>query len=905
MDQLRSSIKRLRRKNASNRWYIPEQSLLTAMTEDAMNNALGKSGTPPHQHAETLQRILQSGRKIFAVLVLLDCQKYLANFIEADLLDDGKLPFKINTLSHSLEIPGEDAGDFEEKQWEFIAPVFRRGTLNRRLGESFVLPFTRDVRIGKGMFGTVYEAVLDPDHQVLSGDFFPGIKELGNLAILNHLKHPNIVELLGSFTCGDTHSIFFPLASDGNLDEVLSSDRPSALFTSSETMLIELAALSSAIEHVHDFSKQNMIDLELIGCHHDLRPRNILVSGSQLILADFGLSTIKPSSQNSETPFKHNSDDYLAPECEDWDDGFRAGKVHRSADIWSFGCIIAEVVTYLASGRDGVDEFRRSRKHKQNRNTAPSIDMFLEHERFNAWRHALGLENLENHLSRNEDHNLPDKDPMEQYDGILESLVRLREDLQGRLSRGPDSRHLDLSHLVRLQDELHCFLNHQQKNASQAYFRVSVLNSHEIPSDQFAADNAQTAGALSQEIRVRANIRNINNLLAAVSVDDGDAVEASSESATARFSGKTMHIDHSIIPNLVPIDDHHYGHGLLDDSDSNVVVSRPIWVEWRKYQHHGASEDTINKLYTRAARTADLLSQDKPESFRTLTCLGLFHKPARAAFGLVFEFPSPYPMDPAVATSSSNNMTDTLDKTKPMRGGNGNPTVTTLSQRLLVNNAPSDRQTRTAATVPDLDDRFKLAATLAASLFELHSVGWLHKSLTSSNVAFFPSSSLSPPSTRLEHSSLAEGDSIERSSNLIRRPYLVGFNHSRPDDPDAFTSGFAESDSRHYQHPTYLKAGVGYRPEFDYYSLGIILLEIGFWKPLAKVTKDWTGSFEERRQRLLTSRVPRLRQHMGREYSDAVRCCLAGDFEGGSSGSREGLLQFRERVVARLSRYFA
>ncbi|KAF5614656.1 serine threonine kinase [Fusarium tjaetaba] len=925
------------------------------MTEDAINNTLERSTIPSHQHAETLQRVVESGRRIYSILALLDFYQYLANFIEGDQLDDAKLPFRIDTLQ-TLEIPEDDAKDFENKQWELLAPVFRRGTLNKRLDESLILPFTQEKRIGKGAFGTVYETVLDPNHQLLSGEFFPQVvarkefhikghhhKELENLSILNHLKHANIVELLGSFTSGDLHNLFFPLASDGNLYDVLSSDRQADLFASSETMLVELAALSSAIEHVHDFSKENL-DLELIGCHHDLRPRNILVSGSKLILADFGLSTLKPSSQNSETPFKHNGDDYLAPECEDWDNSFVPGKVHRSADIWSFGCIMAEIVTYLVSGREGVEEFRQKRKHKvrnwtfyqfhqgldrpsdavhqwlsdlettgptctallvksicqtiainqalrptassvtcklrfiavheisvsinelfrQLKHAAPSIDMSLERERFRAWQHAIGLDDLKGKLSQPKGSGSSDESTMTQYSGIMESLRRLREDLQDRLSRGLDSQRLDLSRLVRLQDELHYFLDQQQKNASQAYFLVSLLSGQDAALGTLNEDGDQTLGAISHDLRMRANIRYINSLLVSESVGGQDPPRSGFEPL---LSNQTILIDPSRIPKLKPIGDHHFGSGLLEKSDSDTIVSRPIWVEWRRYEHHGASEDTMAKLYARATQTANLLSQKKPDSFRTLDCLGLFHEPSRGAFGLLFEFP-PYSSNPPHAltgTLTGHGNGALLGGTVTLDNRN-KPVVMTLRDRLQKDN-PTSTHSRAATAAPDLDDKFKLAATLATSLFELHTVGWLHKSLTSSNIVFFPSFTLLPDSFGKDTDVTEHGWAA--NSQSIREPYLVGFNHSRPDDPTTFTSGLTDSESRHYQHPAYLKAGVSYRLEFDYYSLGILLLEIGFWKPFSKITKDWSGSFEERRQRLLTNRVPKLAQHMGRDYSEA------------------------------------
>lgn len=124
-----------------------------------------------------------------------------------------------------------------------------------------------------------------------------------NLSILNHLSHPNILELLTSYTHDKKHNLVFPLAEGGTLADLLKTEPESTSFNSDETLLIALAGLSSGIEHVHSFVERR-IDLSLIGCHHDLRPKNILVSKNIFILADFGLSRFKNSSENSKTAFK-------------------------------------------------------------------------------------------------------------------------------------------------------------------------------------------------------------------------------------------------------------------------------------------------------------------------------------------------------------------------------------------------------------------------------------------------------------------------------------------------------------------------------------------------------------------------------------------------------------------------
>ena len=54
----------------------------------------------------------------------------------------------------------------------------------------------------------------------------------------------------------------------------------------------------------------------------------------------------------------------VAPECENSENGFKSRLISRPSDIWSFGCIIAEVVTNMLRGAEGVKEFKQARKVK-------------------------------------------------------------------------------------------------------------------------------------------------------------------------------------------------------------------------------------------------------------------------------------------------------------------------------------------------------------------------------------------------------------------------------------------------------------------------------------------------------------------------------------------------------------
>ena len=138
------------------------------------------------------------------------------------------------------------------------------------------------------------------------------------------------------------------------------------------------------------------------------------------------------------------------------------------------------------------------------------------------------------------------------------------------------------------------------------------------------------------------------------------------------------------------------------------------------------------------------------------------------------------------------------------------------------------------------------------------------------------------------------------SYTALQNPYLVGFDHSRPDNPHAFTTGpTRDGRPRPYQHPSYrtTESTTSFRAEFDYYSIGLVLLEIGLWTTLedlvdnkieaylAKGTHPWVEDF-----------VPRLGSIMGNVFRDAVKACLNGqlkcsdDNRGGSAALFESLV---------------
>jgi hypothetical protein len=169
---------------------------------------------------------------------------------------------------------------------------------------------------------------------------------------------------------------------------------------------------------------------------------------------------------------------------------------------------------------------------------------------------------------------------------------------------------------------------------------------------------------------------------------------------------------------------------------------------------------------------------------------------------------------------------------------------------------------------PDLADRFKLAHTLAVAVWSFHSLDWLHKSVCSTNILFFPSS-LSASATKPTTMSALVPD--------ISKPFLLGFDSSRPDQVTEFSVASQNSSTEDlHRHPDSLD-GLSRKPyckSYDIYSLGLVLLEIGIWKVLQGYYKPHYSITKFRDRVVLQVLVPSLGSKTGGMYRQVVEKCL-------------------------------
>jgi hypothetical protein len=195
--------------------------------------------------------------------------------------------------------------------------------------------------------------------------------------------------------------------------------------------------------------------------------------------------------------------------------------------------------------------------------------------------------------------------------------------------------------------------------------------------------------------------------------------------------------------------------------------------------------------------------------------------------------------------------------------------------------------TRLPAAHP-LDSRFALAQSLSTALFFLHSVDFVHKSIESRNVLM------------LERPDL---EAKRRFPYALGDPFLVGFDSLRSDvgfsdhATQVGATGSLPSSSKLYQHPNriFSMSPPRYQKAHDVYSLGMVLLEVGLWRPLERYERGLLNASADIGQKQLKELTDDVAISMGRRYKELVCWCLS--LQGDES---MGNLRFAREVLGNL-----
>ena len=329
----------------------------------------------------------------------------------------------------------------------------------------------------------------------------------------------------------------------------------------------------------------------------------------------------------------------------------------------------------------------------------------------------------------------------------------------------------------------------------------------------------------------------------------------------ADFKAQQIHIESqsSQALHIEPLDPERIIFGNLAGTRSVAEYQgSTVWIEW-KYSDidlglhprwRAMIEDRIKKLVIL------LKPPNNPPGFNALQCLGYFYDDSEDCFGFVYSRP-PHAAAHAVPAS--------------------------LLEIIKAHRSHCDD----LQPLPSLTKRIQLAHSIARSLMYIHSVNWIHKGLRSDNIVFFLQA------TQDDSSGHKHDDNSYLDPDLLRQaPLIAGFEYARPDMPEEAT----EPPPEHSEWDMYRRASstaqlrhqrrlARSQKSDDIYSLGIVLVEIAYWRPINEIVElssslsssSSSSVGRDVRQVLLqASHLAVITGSLGEAYAAVVKTCLTG-----------------------------
>ncbi|KAG6419407.1 hypothetical protein SASPL_121629 [Salvia splendens] len=207
--------------------------------------------------------------------------------------------------------------------------------------------FSAENIIGEGGYGVVYRGRLVNGSEVavkkLLNNLGQAEKEFRvEVEAIGHVRHKNLVRLLGYCIEGVQRMLVYEYVNNGNLEQWLHGAMRQQGSLTWEARMKVLLGTAKALAYLHEAIEPKVV-------HRDIKSSNILITDDfNAKVSDFGLAKMLESGESHITTRVMGTFGYVAPEYAN------TGLLNEKSDIYSFGVLLLEAVT----GRDPVDYAR-------------------------------------------------------------------------------------------------------------------------------------------------------------------------------------------------------------------------------------------------------------------------------------------------------------------------------------------------------------------------------------------------------------------------------------------------------------------------------------------------------------------------------------------------------------------
>ncbi|TVU06714.1 hypothetical protein EJB05_49942, partial [Eragrostis curvula] len=194
--------------------------------------------------------------------------------------------------------------------------------------------FSDSKKLGEGGFGSMYKGFLikmnlDVAIKRMSKHSRQGWKEyISEITIISHLRHRNLVQLIGFCHTHDELLLVYKLMPKGSLDKHLHNHENILPWKPRYDIVL---GIGSALLYLHQDCEQGIL-------HRDIKPSNVMLDESYTAkLGDFGLARLVDHTKETHTTEPAGTTGYIDPECT------ATGRFSMESDIYSFGVLLLEV----------------------------------------------------------------------------------------------------------------------------------------------------------------------------------------------------------------------------------------------------------------------------------------------------------------------------------------------------------------------------------------------------------------------------------------------------------------------------------------------------------------------------------------------------------------------------------